>query len=954
MKPAFLLKSIVVLFLVGTAAIAQAQRTVGYMPYWAGDPNVIQYSKLTHINYAFALPNADGTIKPISDPAKLQTIVSRAHAVGAKVLIAIGGYTDNGEMLDWRFEQLAGNATSRARFVSAAMGIVATYNLDGIDMDWEYPDPGQSSANYDLLMTDLSNQLKPQGKLLTAAVTGYYNGAGVSALALSKMDFVNIMAYDENDFQHSTFEYALTTLNYWVSRGVAKSKLNLGVPFYGRQNGEVPYSTLLSRGADPNADVFGNVGYNGLVTMRRKAQYVKDQGYGGIMIWELSEDVTNANSLVSAIYGVLGGTTTPVNQPPVVTLTSPSTGTSLTTPASFTITASATDAGGSISKVEFYNGSTLLFTDNAAPYTYNWSNVPVGFYSLTAKATDNLGLTATSSVVPVTVTAVAPVNQAPMVSLTSPTTGTSLTAPATFNLAAAASDSDGSISKVEFYNGSTLLFTDNAAPYTYTWSNVPVGSYSLMAKATDNAGATTTSAAVVVSSTSTTGNQSPSVRITAPVNNGTYNSPAAVTIMVDASDADGSIAKVDFYNGSTLIGTDNAAPYYIVWSNVGGGTYPVTAVATDNGGLTKTSSVVNVVVYGTVITPPANNQAPSVSLTAPVNGTTAIAPAALNLTATANDTDGSITKVEFYNGATLLFTDNAAPYAFSWTNVAAGSYALTAKATDNLGASTTTAISTVTVTTSAPVNQAPVVSLTAPTNGTSTAAPGTFNLTASASDAGGSIARVEFYSGAVLLFTDYAAPYAYSWTTIAVGSYSLTAKATDNLGLTTTSAPITVSVVAQGGACTAPAWDGSIAYVGGNIVQYGGIKYKANWWTRGDRPDMNNGVFGTGMVWTSQGACNAREGYASSVDAESTVQTIALAPNPVEHAGLVTLNLIEDDQVELYVMDVNGRIVNTLFTGSISYGSHSFTLNSTTLTPGLYHILMKGEKGSISVNFIKN
>ncbi len=160
MKPAFLLRLLMVLFLTGTFTIAQAQRTVGYMPYWAGDANLIQYSKLTHINYAFALPNADGTIKPISDPAKLQTIVSRAHAVGCKVLIAIGGYTDNGEMLDQRFEQLAGNATSRARFVSAAMGIVATYNLDGIDMDWEYPDEGQSSNNYDLLMSALSDQLR--------------------------------------------------------------------------------------------------------------------------------------------------------------------------------------------------------------------------------------------------------------------------------------------------------------------------------------------------------------------------------------------------------------------------------------------------------------------------------------------------------------------------------------------------------------------------------------------------------------------------------------------------------------------------------------------------------------------------------------------------------------------------------------------------------------------------
>ena len=940
--------------LLGTSIVTQAQRVVGYMPYWAGDANLIQYSKLTHINYAFALPNADGSIKPISEVAKLQTIVTRAHAAGAKVLIAIGGWSDNGELLDSRFEQLAGNATSRARFVSAAMSLVATYNLDGVDIDWEYPDQGQSSNNYDLLMTALSDQLKPQGKLLSAAVTASYNGGGVSLTALSKMDYVNIMAYDENEFQHSTFDFAVASLNYWAGRGVAKNKLNLGVPFYGKQGGEVSYATLLSRGADPNADVFGSIGYNGLVTMKRKAQYVKDQGYGGIMIWELSEDVTNANSLVSAIYGVLGGTTPPVNQAPVVTLTSPAAGTSAAAPATFTLSATATDADGSIVKVEFYNGSVLLFTDNTAPFTYSWTGVPAGSYTLTAKATDNLGLTTTSALKTVTVTTTAPVNQVPVVSLTSPVNGTSVLAPASFTLTASATDADGSIAKVEFYNGGTLLFSDNAAPFSYAWTGVSAGSYSLTARATDNSGASVTSAAVAVSATTPSGtNQAPTVKITAPVNNGTYNSPAAITIMVDASDADGSIAKVDFYNGATLIGTDNTSPYYIVWSNVGGGTYPVTAVATDNGGLTKTSAVVNVVVYGTVVTPP-SNQAPSVSLTAPLNGTSAIAPGSFNLTATANDADGSIASVAFYNGNTLLFTDNAAPYAYSWTSVVAGSYTLFAKATDNLGLTSTSSAVTVAVTNTAPVNQVPNVSLTSPVNGTSTTAPGSFNLTASAADSDGSIVKVEFYNGAVLLFTDNAAPYAYTWTNAAVGVYTLTAKATDNVGSVAVSPAVSVSVIAQGGACTAPVWDATIAYVGGNIVQYGGIKYKANWWTRGDRPDMNNGVYGTGMVWTSQGGCNAREGYSNNADAETSTQTMTLAPNPVEQFGLVTLNLVEDDQVEIYVMDVNGRIMNTLFTGSISYGSHTFTLNSLSLAPGIYHVMMKGEKGNVSVNFIKN
>jgi len=79
------------------------------------------------------------------------------------------------------------------------------------------------------------------------------------------------------------------------------------------------------------------------------------------------------------------------------------------------------------------------------------------------------------------------------VSLTSPSTGSSFTAPATISLTASASDSDGTIQKVEFFNGITLLGTSTTSPFSFSWSNVPAGSYSLSAVARDNLGATTVS-----------------------------------------------------------------------------------------------------------------------------------------------------------------------------------------------------------------------------------------------------------------------------------------------------------------------------------------------------------------------------------------------------------------------------------------------------------------------------
>lgn len=95
-------------------------------------------------------------------------------------------------------------------------------------------------------------------------------------------------------------------------------------------------------------------------------------------------------------------------------------------------------------------------------------------------------------------------NAAPTVSLTQPTAGT-FTAGANIPLAATAADTDGTVSRVEFYAGTTLLATDTSSPYTGTWSNVPAGNYVLVARAFDNAGAFTNSAPVDVTVNANTG-----------------------------------------------------------------------------------------------------------------------------------------------------------------------------------------------------------------------------------------------------------------------------------------------------------------------------------------------------------------------------------------------------------------------------------------------------------------
>ena len=96
-------------------------------------------------------------------------------------------------------------------------------------------------------------------------------------------------------------------------------------------------------------------------------------------------------------------------------------------------------------------------------------------------------------------------NHPPTVSITSPANGATFSAPANITINAAASDSDGTVSKVDFYQGSALLGTDTTSPYSFTWNSVPDGNYILTAEATDDDGAVTTSSAVSISVSTTTG-----------------------------------------------------------------------------------------------------------------------------------------------------------------------------------------------------------------------------------------------------------------------------------------------------------------------------------------------------------------------------------------------------------------------------------------------------------------
>lgn len=345
-------------------------------------------------------------------------------------------------------------------------------------------------------------------------------------------------------------------------------------------------------------------------------------------------------------------------------------------------------------------------------------------------------------------------NKSPVVNITSPENDQQFSEGASIIFAATASDPDGNVTKVEFYNGQTKLGEDLTSPYAYTWNSVAGGSYTLTAKATDNGGATASASVDIVVSggaacagagmirqelwTGISGTMISSIPqdteaesitdltlfegpanigdnygrrirgfICAPVS-GNYvfwissNDKSELWLSTDASQANRKlIASVGGYTNprqwdkytsqqSASINLVANQKYYIeALHKEGVGTDHVAVGWQLPGGTLERP------VPGTRLIPfegAATPTAPVVTITSPSDGETFTAPASVTITASASVSEGSIAKVEFYNGTSRLGEDATAPYSFVWNNVSAGSYTVKAKAIDNGGASASASV----------------------------------------------------------------------------------------------------------------------------------------------------------------------------------------------------------------------------------------------------------------------
>ena len=243
---------------------------VGYYSSWSAysgfTPDKIDASKLTHINYAFANIGNDlkimlGDSQIDSSNFKMMNNLKNKNK-DLKILISVGGWT-------WsdKFSDVALTENSRATFADSLVQFLISYNLDGVDLDWEYPVSGglaknskrlDDKKNFTLLLKIIREKLNEQGnkdgKHYLLTFSGGTSKSYVNNIELNKIkeyvDFANVMTYDIHgnwdkytDFNAPLYNFSSSsphhkwsvdsTVNLWLNAGFPADKLVMGVPFYG-------------------------------------------------------------------------------------------------------------------------------------------------------------------------------------------------------------------------------------------------------------------------------------------------------------------------------------------------------------------------------------------------------------------------------------------------------------------------------------------------------------------------------------------------------------------------------------------------------------------------------------------------------------------------------------------------------------------------------------------------
>jgi chitinase len=293
-----------------------------YNSNWVAGVGATDVAKLTDLVFSFFVPDAAGNF--VLDVPTLQTAVNNARTKNPNVRLffAIGGGNPSPNLVNLI------KPANRAGFITKIVAMLnnSSLHLSGVDVDLEND---LINADYAGFVNDLQIALHNNNKLMSAALVRWKTQASITNTTLGKFDFINIMAYDSTGYwggagQHSSLNFAKTDFEYFnTTRGIPAAKLFLGLPFYGYGFGPGfpatdagsarTYSQIVNSyaGAE-NTDSWtipgsGTIYYNGKATIISKVQYAIGKGAGGVMIWQVAQDVptTDTRSLLRTIYNTI-------------------------------------------------------------------------------------------------------------------------------------------------------------------------------------------------------------------------------------------------------------------------------------------------------------------------------------------------------------------------------------------------------------------------------------------------------------------------------------------------------------------------------------------------------------------------------------------------------------------------------------------------------------------------
>lgn len=282
-----------------------------------------------------------------------------------------------------------------------------------------------------------------------------------------------------------------------------------------------------------------------------------------------------------------GGTTPPpTNTPPVVVIQAPANGSTVST-STINVTGTATDDG-SISKVEYtINGSAVKTATGTGAFAFT-ATLKQGANTIEVTATDNKGATGKATL-SVTYTPPTPgTNQSPVVTITSPQNGSTVTS-TSVNVSGTATD-DGSIAKVEYsVNGGTLTKANGTGTFGFT-ATLKQGANTIQVTATDNQGATGKATITITYTPPTPGtNQPPTVTISSP-QNGSTSTDNTINVIGTATD-DGTISKVEYSVNGGAIGLASGTDNFSFPATLNSGANTIQVTATDDKGATGQTTI---------------------------------------------------------------------------------------------------------------------------------------------------------------------------------------------------------------------------------------------------------------------------------------------------------------------------------------------------------------------------